>query len=210
MSRQKIWDFWAHRYEKLWVQKVSLAPTRREILKSLKDLLEKDKKYRLLDVGCGIGQLLREIKAEFPNHNIELTGIDFSKEMIQRANGIGEGIDYQQLDVNNIHTLAKKFDIIICTHSFPYYEDQHQTIKSFRGLLKEGGYLLLAQASQNNFYDGITMFFVKFTTGRAKYPSVKAIQKITTNLFKTEAVIRIREKFFIPSIYFFVLKGDKL
>lgn len=46
MSSQKIWDFWAKRYDRLWVQKYSLYPTRREIISFLNKRLEKNKKYR--------------------------------------------------------------------------------------------------------------------------------------------------------------------
>lgn len=207
MNKEKIWDFWAKRYEKLWVQRVSLEPTRREILLYLDRLLIKGEKYRILDVGCGIGQTLREIKYRFDDYDIELLGIDFSKEMIDRAKSLGDDICYQQIDVKDIHVLRGKFDVIICTHSFPYYEDQRSVIQKFRGLINDNGHLLLAQASQNNLYDSLAMFFVKFTTGKAKYPSVKETLQMTEQLFRCEEVIRIKERFYMPSIYFFILKG---
>ncbi|SNS96348.1 Methyltransferase domain-containing protein [Anaerovirgula multivorans] len=209
MSRREIWDFWAKGYEGLWVQKYSLAPTRREILLYLEKHLEKDKKYRILDVGCGIGQLLREIKSRFQTYELELSGIDFSKEMIQRAEVMGDGISYQQMDVKDIEDLQGPFDIIICTHSFPYYKGQAFVLHQFRRVMKDDGYLLLAQASQNNLYDHVMMFFVKFTTGKARYPSVKAVEKMVEKLFQCKHIIKIKERFFMPSIYFFVLKGDK-
>lgn len=207
MNKQRLWDFWARRYEGLWVQKVSLAPTRRELLKSLKRILKEDKKYAILDVGCGIGQVLREIQDEFKHYDIELMGIDFSSEMIERSKTLSKDISYRQMDVKNIEGLNKSFDIIICTHSFPYYENQKSIIEEFRSCINRDGYLLLAQASQNNIYDSIAMFFVKFTTGRAKYPSVKELLKMTEKLFACKELIRIKEKFYMPSIYLFLLKG---
>ncbi|MDW7674376.1 MAG: class I SAM-dependent methyltransferase [Bacillota bacterium] len=205
MNRQVIWDFWAKRYDQLWVQKYSLGPTRREILLYLKRQLKADKKYRILDVGCGTGQLLREIKAELAEYKLELLGIDFSKEMTQQARGKGDGISYRQMDVRDISNLQEEFDIIICTHSFPYYGDQAFAISQFNDLLKTGGHLLLAQSSQNNLYDQVALFFVKLTTGKANYLSVKAVLSMTKKLFACEHIIKIRERFFMPSIYFFVL-----
>ncbi len=209
MNKEKIWDFWAKRYERLWVQKISLGPTRREVLKSLEKILKKDQKYSIIDVGCGIGQTLREIEQKFQNYNIELSGIDFSKEMINRAKASGEEINYRQMNVKEINMLKKQFDVVICTHSFPYYGNQENVIRDFRNIIKDEGYLLLAQASQNSFYDSLAMFFVKFTTGKAKYPGVNEILKMAKNLFQCKEVIKIKERFYMPSIYLFVLKGTE-
>ena len=210
MSKHKVWDFWSKYYEGLWVQKVSLEPTRREVLRFLKATLKREKKYSILDVGCGTGQLLRELHEAFFEYDLELSGIDFSGEMIERAKRLNGQIVFQQLDVMEIKTLNPQYDLIICTHSFPYYEDQAFVIKNLRGLLKSGGHLLLAQASQNNAYDALTMFFVKFTTGKAKYPSVIEVLAMTKKLFQCENVIKIKERFYMPSIYFFILKGIDL
>lgn len=208
MNKEKIWDFWAKRYDRLWVQKVSLGPTRKEVLLYLQKTLNKDKSYRILDVGCGIGQTLHDIRKELRDYNIEFYGIDFSKEMIRRAKAINNDISFHQMDVEYINELDCKFDIIICTHSFPYYENQNMIINKFKKQLKVGGYLLLAQASQNNLYDSIAMFFVKFTTGKARYPSVKAIKRMIKGIFICEDIIRIKERFYMPSIYFFALKVE--
>ncbi|MTI57252.1 class I SAM-dependent methyltransferase [Geosporobacter ferrireducens] len=210
MRKQKVWDFWSKYYEGLWVQKVSLGPTRREILNFLKEILKKEKKYRILDVGCGTGQLLCEIHEAFIEYDLELFGIDFSKAMIERAKIPDHEITFQQMDVREIKGLDQQYDLILCTHSFPYYENQDLAIKDFRALLKSEGYLLLAQASQNNAYDALTMFFVKFTTGKAKYPSVKEVLAMTKKLFQCEGIIRIKARFYMPSIYFFILKGMDL
>jgi len=207
MSRQKVWDFWSRYYEGLWVQKVSLGPTRREIKSYLCRTLERERQYRILDVGCGTGQLLREIQEDFQGYSFILSGVDFSGAMIKRAKEMSHGIVFQKMDAAEIQSLKQQYDIIICTHSFPYYEDQAQVLKNLRMLLKPGGYLLLAQASQNNLYDALAMFFVKLTTGKANYPSVKTVLAMTKKLFQCEDVIRIKKKFFMPSIYFFILKG---
>ncbi len=213
MSGKKVWDFWAKGYERLWVQKYSLRPTRSKILQYLRAHLDPHKSYRILDIGCGIGQLLREIRAELPGYKLELLGIDYSKEMVNIAREHGGGINYKQMDVAQIANVSGKFDIIICTHSFPYYENQAEAIAQIRDLMDVGGYLFLAQASQNNLYDSIAMFFVKFTTGKAKYLSVKEFLHITKEFFKCEDFIMIKEKLYMPSIYLFILakrefKGD--
>ena len=205
MNKQAIWDFWAKRYDRLWVQKYSLEPTRREILLFLKEKLKADKNYKILDVGCGTGQLLRELKARYPKSKLELRGIDFSKEMIQNATEKDNNISYQQIDVRNISNIDERFDFVLCTHSFPYYENQSMAISQFADSLNAGGYLLLAQASQNTLYDQLVLSLVKLTTGKANYPSVNSILEMTETSFECETIIKIKERFFMPSIYLFIL-----
>ncbi len=205
MSKEAIWDYWAKHYEQLWVQKYSLGPTRREILLFLERQIKAGETYRILDVGCATGQLLREIKEKFPDHKLELFGIDYSQAMIQRAREQDNSINYKQRDVRDIRSLTDHFDIILCTHSFPYYKDQADAINGFSHCLNSGGYLLLAQASENNLYDRLALSLVKLTTGTANYPSIQAILGMTERLFKCESITRIKERFFMPSIYFFSL-----
>jgi ubiquinone/menaquinone biosynthesis C-methylase UbiE len=75
-----IWNFWANKYDRLWVQKYSLKPTRNYILSSLSDI-KKDEKVKLLDLGCGPGELISELTEKF--NNMEITGIDFSEKMLK-------------------------------------------------------------------------------------------------------------------------------
>jgi ubiquinone/menaquinone biosynthesis C-methylase UbiE len=207
MSSRKIWDFWAKRYESLWVQKYSLGPTRRAVARFIGQKLQKDREYKILDIGCGTGQLLRDIKCNFNDYNIKFYGIDYSGQMIEEAKVRDGSLFLSIMDIKDLDKIKDKFDFVTCTHSFPYYEDQKKAIQDMRKLLKENGYLLLAQASQNSFYDGIAMFFVKFTTGMARYPSVKKVYLMAEEFFCLEEIIRIREKFYMPSIYFFAMRG---
>ncbi len=107
MNKQVIWDFWAKHYENLWVQKYSLRPTRREVLSNLKEKLKADNNNKILDVGCGTGQLLRELRSRFKQFKLELLGIDFSKEMIHQAIEKDNTISYQRLDVRNISSISE-------------------------------------------------------------------------------------------------------
>jgi ubiquinone/menaquinone biosynthesis C-methylase UbiE len=55
-----VWDRLAHRYDRLWVQKVSLGKTREAVHQRLDELIRKGK-TTILDLGCGTGQLLGEL-----------------------------------------------------------------------------------------------------------------------------------------------------
>lgn len=204
MDAMGIWDFWAGKYEKLWVQKYSLAPTRKTIVNKLRKIINsKDKKYSILDSGCGTGQLLRDIKAEFSGYDLELTGIDFSSGMIAEAKAQSRDFSYMVCNIETFEGIDKSYDIIVCSHSFPYYKDKRSVIEKFSGLLREGGSLIMAQASQNNLYDSVVMPFVKLTTSKASYPSVMDVVNMLEPHFCNIETVRIKERFYMPSIYMF-------
>jgi ubiquinone/menaquinone biosynthesis C-methylase UbiE len=200
-----IWDFWAGRYEKLWVQKYSLAPTRGRIVDRLKKVINSnERKYAILDAGCGTGQLLRDIQSEFKDYDLELTGIDFSPGMIAEARDKSKNIGYMICNIEEFISDEKSYDIILCSHSFPYYKDKQGVIEKFSGILSVSGSLIMAQASQNNLYDSIVMPFVKLTTSKASYPSVGKVSKMLEPYFSGIEVERIKERDYMPSIYMFV------
>lgn len=206
MNTIKIWDFWANKYEKLWVQKYSLSPTRRDIIKEIKKMLEHNKAYKVLDMGCGTGQLIVDMQKEFKDYNIKYTGVDISSKMIEIAKSKDSQTTYYNCSVEDFSILDKYFDIVICSHSFPYYPNKDGVIMKFHNLLKDSGRLFLAQASANSTYDNIAMFFVKFTTGTAKYLSVEKIQTIIQDRFVLLNIHKIKEKGYMPTICLFVMK----
>jgi 2-polyprenyl-3-methyl-5-hydroxy-6-metoxy-1,4-benzoquinol methylase len=208
VSSVKVWDFWADKYEGLWVQKYSLSPTRRDIIREIKKLIKPDGAYHILDMGCGIGQLISELQVEFKDWDIRYTGVDISSKMIKIASENDEVSTYCNCSVDDFSAASNHFDIIVCSHSFPYYPNKEAAMDKFFNLLKGEGHLFLAQASANSVYDNIAMFFVKFTTGSAKYLSIKKIQAIAENKFNLIKLHKIKDKYYMPSICLFVLKKD--
>jgi len=200
-----IWDYWADKYENLWVQKYSLGPTRKAIIDSLIPILNKDTNYRILDMGCGTGQTLREIQGVFKDFDIEYTGVDISPKMIEVCESKDSKASYFVSSVEDFEPCGEGYDFIICSHSFPYYKDKKGVIDKFHGLLKKEGVLLLAQASANSLYDSIAMFFVKFTTSKAEYLSIPGILDIVGGKFKEISIIKIKEKIYMPTICLFLL-----
>ena len=219
MFDYKVWDYWADKYEKLWVQKYSLAPTRRVIVREILASLEGQEHCRILDVGCGTGQLLRDIREEmearYPECELELMGIDISHRMIEEAQKKSKGqvgsamIAYACIDVDSFQGEIGSYDCIVCSHSFPYYPKKRETLKKFARLLKPGGQLYLAQASVNTFYDRLIMPLVKLTTSKASYPGVRELNRLLTEDFATVKNVRIKEKFYMPSIYLFAAQKSR-
>lgn len=201
-----IWNFWADKYDKLWVQKYSLRPTRNYIISALANI-NKDKKVKILDLGCGPGELINELTDKF--NNVEITGIDFSEKMLEVSIKRNPSAKHIKLDAAELNKLSGKCDIIICTHSLPYYKEPNKVFKELYNLLNEEGKILVGFASGDSIYDKFILSFVKLTTGKANYPSDNEFRQLIYPYFKVENLKIIREKFFMPRIAVYTLKKVK-
>ncbi len=202
-----IWNFWADKYDKLWVQKYSLKPTRDYVTLALTNI-NNDKKIKILDLGCGPGELISELTNKFKN--IEITGIDFSEKMLEISNKRNPLATHIKMDTAELSKLEGKYDIIICTHSLPYYKDPKNVFKQLHRVLKSEGKILVGFASGNNFYDKFVLSFVKLTTGKANYPSDNNFRFLVAPYFNVENLKIIKEKFFMPRIAVYTLKKVEL
>ena len=203
----KIWDFWASRYDKLWVQKYSLKPTRNYILKLIEKGYRGNKHLKVLDLGYGPGELIEEIEKRYGGYDI--TGIDYSEAMLEISMKRNPKADHICMDAAELDKYDDEFDIIICTHSFPYYKDKAKVIADLSNILKDDGRIFVAFASGNSFYDRFCLFFVKFTTGKACYPSDFQFRELVKPWLEIEELGVIKEKFFMPRIAVYTLKKVK-
>ena len=105
-----IWDFWAKRYNRLWVQKYSLRPTREYLLTTDLD----GDNLKILDLGSGPGQLIEELYNK--NKELNITGIDFSEGMIKASKEKNPQATHIKMDVEDLNKIEEKFNIIFCTH----------------------------------------------------------------------------------------------
>ncbi len=202
-SRRSIWDYWAKHYERLWVQHLSLGPTRARVIEQISVALDrvrgKDRPLKVLDMGCGTGQLIRDIYRTFPRDRICCTGVDYSAAMIAIAKEKDAKASYHVADVNDF-VCDQTFDVIVCCHSFPYYPNQSKTLATFRALLKDQGVLLLAHASPRNAYDRLILRFVKMTTSPATYPSPDDMRALSRSLWGAPEMISIHNQPLVPTI----------
>ncbi|MEL7622702.1 MAG: class I SAM-dependent methyltransferase [Clostridiales bacterium] len=197
-----IWDRLAAKYDKLWVQKYSLEPTRRELLGRIQALKAK----RLLDIGCGTGQLIADVLAAT---EIQCVGIDKSGAMIEAAKAKNLNAEFYTLDIAAPLPEAIRrdpFDVITCTHSLPYYENKKEIIHKIAGLMNEETILFFVQASVNHLYDGIVMYFIEKTAEKAEYLSKTDFLRLTADRLCLIEEFSIKEKWFMPSICGYAMK----
>jgi predicted TPR repeat methyltransferase len=144
-----------------------------QIPKHIIELLPPDKNADILDIGCGFGSLIREIKKQ---GYISVKGIDISEQAIEFASK-------QNLNVENasIKEFAerseKKFEIVIMSHVLEHINKSEiiDTLKLIsEKILKENGkFCLMVPNAQSNTgsywaYEDFTHTTL-FTTGSLFY-----------------------------------------
>lgn len=102
------------------------------------DVTDKD----ILEIGCGYGK-----NAKFYSSKAKyILATDISKHMLEIAKNENEAdnIEYLKLAMENIHTINKKFDIIISSLVFNYLEDYPSMMTKIYNLLKPNGVLIFS------------------------------------------------------------------
>ncbi|WP_446010944.1 class I SAM-dependent DNA methyltransferase [Candidatus Electrothrix sp.] len=216
MKKQEIWDFWAKFYDRLWLQRVSLQPTRALVcekilalrhLPAFSDTSDKGAKevsqLKILDMGCGTGQLYGDLIQQLGKERFYYLGVDSSGAMLEQALQKFPQADFFQSDVMGVMPDQEFFDLIVCSHSFPYFPDGKAALERMAMMLKPGGQLLLSQACTNNRYDAIILKLTEFTTSKAIYRSSQEMTELAAPLFRKLQSFRISEKFLVPSLLLF-------
>lgn len=201
--KYEVWEKLAHKYNNLWVQKYSLGPTRREVKKIVLPLLEKNNELKILDIGCGTGQLIKEISDQY--NKVNYLGIDVAENMIDVAkkNNKGKNVKFKTSSIESFES-NEKYDIIICTHAFPYFPNKQEMIKKMAGLCNKKGQVIIVNSSTNSLKDLIINFFLKATTSKAKYLSIDEMKKLFKSAkLKVKKIEVIRERFYMPTIALF-------
>ena len=194
------WEKLAHRYNNQWVQKYSLGPTRREVKKYVLPLLEKNNELKILDIGCGTGQLIKEIGEHYSA--VRYLGIDVAKNMIDiaRRSNNGKRMEFKNVSVDDF-VCEEKFDIIICTHAFPYFPNKNEAMNKISSLCQKGGKVIIVSSSTNNLKDLIINMYVKIWTSKARYLSIAQMKSLFSSAgFAVKNVDVIRERAYMPTI----------
>lgn len=76
----------------------------------------RDKEKRVIDLGCGLGELVPNLSELFR----EVTAIDFSEKMIQKAKESNKNIknaNFKVIDMLNLNSLNEQFDVAVSVNS---------------------------------------------------------------------------------------------
>jgi trans-aconitate methyltransferase len=107
--------------------------------------LHPQKSERILDLGCGTGQLAFEISES----GAEIVGIDNSPEMILKAKANYPHLQFEVKDATNFQ-FDEKFDAVFSNATLHWINDQKSAIKCIYNNLKEGGRFVFEMGGKRN------------------------------------------------------------
>ncbi|MBU3090749.1 class I SAM-dependent methyltransferase [Clostridium sp. CF011] len=150
-----------------------VAPMYNEIINRI--MLIKPKK--LLDVGCGTGNVLMKL---VENSNIELYGLDISEKMIDMAKkNLGNSADLKVSDSECMPWKNNTFDVIVCNASFHHYPNPDKTLLEMKRILKSNGTLIIGDPTAPVVIRQVlNLYYKRSDTGDYKIYSKKEIEDL--------------------------------
>jgi ubiquinone biosynthesis O-methyltransferase len=103
------------------------------------------KNSKILDVGCGAGMMAKEIA----NRGYEISGIDYSYNMVKKAKDICKvntnfSIHFLQGDVESLPFKDSVFDAVLCLGVITYLKSEQKALREISRILKPGGTMILS------------------------------------------------------------------
>lgn len=141
-----FWDFYAFCYDGVR----ELRPYQ-EMLEEVIEALDLKPGMKVLDAGCGTGNLEELIAERYPN--VEVVAVDFSPAMLGRAKkkAVSRTIHFRELDLNQpLPFPANYFDRVVCVNTFYNLKDHKKTLGEFKRMLRMGGILVLTTSKKGN------------------------------------------------------------
>lgn len=142
---QTAYDSWAHGYDAHPNPHILLEHD--DVLK----LVNPGRYEKILDAGCGTGKYA----SEFYKKGANVTGIDFSRKMLEVAGIKCPGVKFyygnleRKLKFNSNH-----FDKINCAQTLKHIFNIGFTLKEFYRILKKGGFLVFSVTHPDMDWDG--------------------------------------------------------
>lgn len=105
---------------------------------------------RILDVGCGDGQVTAALARRVPQGSV--VGLDISERMIVGAQTTYADIKNLSFVCHDIATFStqEKFDVIVSFNTFHWVENQPEAIKNIYNALKKGGRFFMIMSARDD------------------------------------------------------------
>ena len=118
-----------------------------QLAEGVLELLAPQSGERILDIGCGTGQLTSKIAAEGPS----VLGIDASPEMIGQARQNYPHLTFALQDVSTM-TYKSEFDAVFSNATLHWVLEAQSAARAMAGALKPGGRLAVEFGGHNNVH----------------------------------------------------------
>lgn len=118
------------------------APGKNVILNALQYYLKIGvcpKNADIVDMGCGSGFFLNEIRSEVPDNEFHLYGVDFSSKAIEKAKKQYPSIQFFCEDGSNTHFGEEEFNVLISYGTYEHFQNPEMGIHEAVRILRGGG-----------------------------------------------------------------------
>lgn len=187
----KFKEKWGFNHKKLYISK--------EII----DLIDenKDKHLNVLQIGCGCGATLFEIKNRYRNSNVY--GVESNREAAQIAK------QYFNVSIQNIENSQLKFqknyfDYIILSEEVGKFYNPEDVLKNIREYLKEDGYIVASIDNVMNYN-----IIRSLINGSWSYTNDGIMKRENIRYFAKGDIINILSKSAYDNIWIRGIKGEK-
>ncbi|HSR88881.1 MAG TPA: class I SAM-dependent methyltransferase [Candidatus Udaeobacter sp.] len=113
------------------------SPTSFRLRQSLKSIAELKSGAKVLELGCGAGQFIREIKKIRPD--LDCYGCDISQHAIALAKQADDGVSYDLSTENNSTYADNFFDAVLIFDVLEHVENPSLILSEVNRVLKSGG-----------------------------------------------------------------------
>jgi ubiquinone/menaquinone biosynthesis C-methylase UbiE len=134
--RRGLFDAWSLVYDLAPVQRLVYRPEQDAVLRALAE----EPVRRVLDLGCGTGQLAHRLAA---GRDVAVYGCDFSPGMLAQASRRDGAVRWVRGDAGRLPFRAGAFDAVVSTEAFHWFPDQPAALREIARVLQPGGRLLL-------------------------------------------------------------------
>ena len=155
----------AERYDEKWAFYVEA--TTRETLKRMPMTAT----ARVLDVGCGTGELLRRLRAKYPE--AVLAGLDPVAEMLAVAGDKLSGKEDLRIGyADSLPWNSGTFDVVVSCNMFHYISHPVEALQEMARLLRPGGSLVLTDWCDDYLACRVCNIYLRLTN-RAFYKTYR-------------------------------------
>lgn len=133
--------------------------------------LELNGNERILDIGCGFGDFLKQVKQQ--GHKGSLTGLDLSDGLISYARKHHQDIEFLVADAKKLPLKDNYYDVVTCKHMLYHVNDITKAVAEVRRVLKHKGKFLF---TLNSFANHSNEKFDRHTRDIEKMLSIKRIE----------------------------------
>lgn len=150
-----------------------VAPMYDEIIDRIMDANPK----KLLDVGCGTGNVLMKLNS---NEDLCLYGLDISEKMIETAKkNLGNKAELKVGDSEYMPWEDDSFDVIVCNASFHHYPNPEKVLLEMKRVLKSNGTLIIGDPTAPVILrQALNRYYKVSNNGDYRIYSEKEIQRL--------------------------------